>query len=204
MSTEPPNKDDQLFRDDLRDSKFNARLNMKTGDLQYAYAEGYRRGANAIMRVVEVCEGDQDLLVYPIVFLRRHYVELALKMLIERSAGYLGRQLSAAEEKHLRHHDLELLWKDFRPMLEELHQKSVIVLDVEHAQGIQAHISQLVEWDRYSFSFRYSTSTDGSPSLRSDVKLVNLRHFTERMEALANYLDGVNSAMRERAMTDMS
>lgn len=83
LAPPPPLKGDKLFRGDLRDWKNNACL--RNGD-EYAYREGYRRGAQILVRAVEETQSDQDFLVYPIVFLYRHHIELALKRVIKRAA----------------------------------------------------------------------------------------------------------------------
>jgi hypothetical protein len=66
----------------MRDWKNNACL--RNGD-EYAYREGYRKGAQILVRAVEETQSDQDFLVYPIVFLYRHHIELALKRVIKRA-----------------------------------------------------------------------------------------------------------------------
>lgn len=82
LAPPPPRKGDKLFRGDLRDWKNNACL--RNGN-EYAYREGYRRGAQILVRAVEETQSDQDFLVYPIVFLYRHHIELALKRVIKRA-----------------------------------------------------------------------------------------------------------------------
>jgi hypothetical protein len=57
LAVPPPRKGDKLFRGDLRDWKNNACL--RNGD-EYAYREGYRRGAQILVRAVEETQNDQD------------------------------------------------------------------------------------------------------------------------------------------------
>lgn len=71
-----------LFRDDLPDWHNNACLNATWGVDQAAYLEGYRCGARLLVEHVTEHARDQDFLVYPIIFLYRHHVELALKNII--------------------------------------------------------------------------------------------------------------------------
>ena len=72
----PPRKGDRLIRDDLPDGKSNACVNvMRAGD-SIAYIEGYRRGALRLVQHVVEEQRDQDFLVYPIIFLDRHHIEL--------------------------------------------------------------------------------------------------------------------------------
>jgi len=83
----------------------------------YACREGYVRGAQILVRAVGEEERDQDFLVYPIVFLYRHYVELLLKEIIKRAPYLTDRELSEAEKRHLENHRLDLLWNDFKPLM---------------------------------------------------------------------------------------
>jgi hypothetical protein len=61
-------------------------------------------------------ERDQDYLVYPIIFLYRHHIELALKNIIRRSPYVIDRALTHSERKHLNTHRLDILWQDLKPM----------------------------------------------------------------------------------------
>ena len=74
-----PRKSDQLFRSDLRDWMNNACLNVMGSGDAYAYKAGYRRGAEVLIGYVGEIARDQDFLVYPIIFLYRHHIELMLK-----------------------------------------------------------------------------------------------------------------------------
>ena len=109
----PPRKGERLFRGDLRDWKNNACL--RQGD-DYACREGYLRGAQILVEAVGEKERDQDFLVYPIVFLYRHYIELLLKEVIKNAPYLIDRELTIAERNHLDSHRLDLLWNDFKPL----------------------------------------------------------------------------------------
>ena len=188
----PPRKGDKLFRGDLRDWKNNACL--RNGD-EYAYREGYRRGAQILVRAVEETQSDQDLLVYPIVFLYRHHIELALKRVIKRAPYLIERALTKVESDHLVDHRLDLLWQDFKPMAKAITEAAGWEeLPFEDVEGIDDYIRQLCEVDPRSYSLRYAHSKKGDPSLPETLTHINLRHFGELMERLANYLYGLEAA----------
>ena|SRR6185295_9290413 len=86
-----PCRGDVLFRSDKALSLLDARVGYYQTD--FPFREGHRRGARRLAE--HVCENvrDQDLLVYPIVFLYRHHVELALKRLIELAADLAEEEL---------------------------------------------------------------------------------------------------------------
>jgi hypothetical protein len=72
-----PKKGNQLFKSDA-DWINNACLNFKEDQLNL-YAIGYKRAAELLLEHVKNSGRDQDTLVYPIIFLYRHYLELRLK-----------------------------------------------------------------------------------------------------------------------------
>ena len=83
----------------MRDWKNNACL--RDGD-EYAYREGYRRGAQLLVQAVGESARDQDFLVYPIVFLYRHHIELVLKRVIKQAPYLIERELTKAKTVILR------------------------------------------------------------------------------------------------------
>jgi hypothetical protein len=189
----PPRKGDKLFRGDLRDWKSNACL--REGD-EHAYREGYRRGAQLLVEAVGETARDQDFLVYPIVFLYRHHIELALKRVVKQAPYLIERELTKVEKCHLETHRLDSLWQDFKPMGAAVSKAAGwSELRKEDVEGIDDYIRQIAEVDPGSFSLRYSHSKSGDPSLPSDLTHINLRHFGELMDRLANYLDGLEAAM---------
>jgi hypothetical protein len=195
----PPRKGEKLFRGDLRDWMNNACL--RQGD-DYACREGYRRGAQILVQAVGETERDQDFLVYPIVFLYRHYIELVLKEIIRRAPYLVERELTADEKKHLEGHRLDLLWNDFKPLSSAITKVAGWSdLPADDIHGIDDYISQISEIDPNSYSLRYAHSKKGSPSLPKSLTHINLRHFGEMMDRLASYLWGIDVGMS--AMEDM-
>jgi hypothetical protein len=187
----PPRKGDKLFRGDLRDWKNNACL--RDGD-EYAYRAGYRRGAQLLVKVVGETARDQDLLVYPIIFLYRHHIELALKRIIRQAPYLVERPLTKLENDHLEQHRLDWLWQDFKPMAAAISKAAGWdELPAEDVAGIDDYIRQLYEVDPRSYSLRYAHSKKGDPSLPRELTHINLRHFGELMERLSNYLEGLEA-----------
>src|SRR4029077_16394963 len=123
-----------------------------------------------LVRAVEETQSDQDFLVYPIVFLYRHHIELALKTIIQRAPHLIERPLTKAENDHLGGHRLDLLWQDFKPMAKAISEVAgwdeLPSADVE---GIDEHIGQLCEVDPSSCSLRYARSKKGDPSLPKEL-----------------------------------
>jgi hypothetical protein len=195
----PPRKGERLFRGDLHDWKNNACL--RQGD-DYACREGYLRGAQILVQAVGEEERDQDFLVYPIVFLYRHYIELLLKGIIRGAPYLIDRELTVAERNHLDGHRLDLLWNDFKPLSVAITKVAGwSELPIEDIEGINDYIRQISEIDPHSYSLRYAHSKEGAPSLPEGLTHINLRHFGEHMDRLARYPWGIDVGMS--AIEDM-
>ena len=63
-------------------------------------------------------------------------------------------------------------------------------LPTDDIEGIDDYIRQISEVDPYSYSLRYAHSKKGDPSLPEGLTHINLRHFGELMDRLADYLSG--------------
>src|SRR5208282_229980 len=120
--SKPPKKGDILFRSvtakegDENDWETNARVSKAS---EYAYAEGYRLAGRILAAHVIQNKWDADFLVYPIVFLYRHNVELQFKRLIPMGASLTEQALSEADWRMLQEsHDLSRLWALFTPILQ--------------------------------------------------------------------------------------
>lgn len=56
------------------------------------YARGYKRAADLLVSHIDASGGDQDVLVYPILFMYRHYFELRLKQLVRDATVLLDEE----------------------------------------------------------------------------------------------------------------
>ena len=68
-------------------------------------------------------------------------------------------------------------------------------LPSEDIEGIDDYTYQMSEIDPAYYSLRYAHSKKGESSLPKDLTHMNLRHFGDLMERLANYLSGLEAAM---------
>jgi len=171
-------------------------------NVDYVYTSGFRRAG--LRLAAHVCEtrSDQDVLVYPIVYLYRHHAELVLKSIVELAAGLLDHELMEHDHRALRGHDLSKLWDIARPLLNPV---CALVPNPpfpdDDLQGIDSYVRQLYEHDPDGTRFRYATTKPkrggprviavGAPSLSSNLNLVNIRAFAVAMEKLADYLEGI-------------
>lgn len=148
-----------------------------------------------VQQIVEDAR-DQDFLVYPVIFLYRHHIELALKHLLDQIPYVIGSDLTPAERKHLNKHRLDLIWLDVKPRLNCVCEAAGwAAFDPADIGGIDDYIRQLSDMDTESFAFRYTRTKKGTLSLPKDLKLINLRHFAEGIERLADCLEGLQAAV---------
>jgi len=190
-----PRKGDQMFIEG-EDWYHNACLNYMSTDYQWDwYASGYKLAGDVLVGHAMEARHDQDILVFPIVFNYRQYLELRLKDLISGSGRLLDRDHSIRKG-----HDLLKLWRQVRPNLEAVWPEGR-----EHHEAIEEQIAEFCNIDAASFAFRYPVDTKGIPTL-PDLRRVNLRQLREVMAGIATVLDAEQqqTAARSGVVRDAS
>ena len=154
-----------------------------------AYTEGYRRAADILINHIDESGRDQDFLVYPVLFLYRHHLELLIKQII-------GLALALAEDpdKHQYKkddHNLNNLWP--------LAQKLILEVDDSYRPSdfkiVKEVVKALHQADERATDFRYARRNDGIRSLEG-IHYVNTRRFGEIMGEASDLLDGVDNGLR--------
>lgn len=141
------------------------------------FPEAYKQAADRL--VDSLRDGGssiEDDLIYPIIFLYRHFVETQLKSL----ALYVD-QFAAERppERMLRDHQLPGIWKYVRKQFEQLEGASV---DRDVLETLERLIIQLAEIDSRSFNFRYPTDKELRPNpLPGPMSMANLRAVMARV-----------------------
>lgn len=187
----PPVASDKLFEGDSTDWDLNACIS-HWGETGYAYKAGFRKAAFDI--VVKVCAEpvDQDLVIYPIVYLYRHHIELVLKDTIRLALEFLGQSLTDGQQRKLGRHDLSALWNILWPMLAPVCKMAgVDPLPEKDIKGIDAYFRQINAHDHDGQSFRYARTREHKRTLGPELRLINIRSFAINMEKLADYLEGI-------------
>jgi len=172
------------------------------GANEYSYAEGYRRAGRVLADHVIQSRWDTDFLVYPIIFLYRHYVELQLKRLIPDAAFLSGHSLRDTDRKALSgSHSLNEVWKILEPILQELATGGFGITQ-EEIEATDSYTQQIHSVDEGSFSFRYLNTKSGAPSIDKDkLPHLNIGVFAEAMEKLTGYLFGLGEAFHDAVQT---
>jgi len=144
-------------------------------------AKGYRQAAELLTQCLGDRKGDLDFLVYPIVFLWRHYLELELKVLRQALQG-----------KGDLHHKLILLWQECRSLLE----RHVCSPDSGDLDKIEGRIREFQDIDPDSMAFRYTkhkkTGRSIVPGKHIDLgRLFNLmREIADQLEEWVECAEG--------------
>lgn len=174
-----------LFSGD-KDWKANACLNWSF-DTMGLYIEGYREAADKLVHDVVGTGTNQDILVFPISFLYRQYIELQLKQIIRESRIFLEEGDSFPE-----HHRIHDLWNTANSLMARIikdHDKSISdYITKDDVQAIKTIITEFVKVDPESFAFRYPEDKNGKKNL-DGIQYINLRKLHDQMEILKEKLD---------------
>ena len=152
------------------------------------YIHGYRRAAEALFSHVDRCERmSPDYIVFPLVFLWRHHLELALKNVIAS-----GRELQGENPTFPAHHRLRDLWNTAKAYV-------VVYGDPEAPElaNVESNISEFERIDPAAIGFRYPRDRSGSsPALTNPPLTINLAGLQEGMVAISNFLDAVHECQK--------
>jgi len=141
----------------------------------YFYINGYKDAADLI--VTHAGEGDPRKLMYPIMFLYRQHLELALKDLIRD-----GRRLLGWQEAFPKTHRIDELWRLCVGLLDEL---SPGTTDNEETKHTTRLIAEFCTVDPTSEAFRYPEGKDGSPaSFDVEINLTTVKKVVGKISLL--------------------
>ena len=170
-----PGAADKMF-EFLANAQVPAASFLKSQDW-YFYINGYKDAADLL--VTHAGEGDPRKLMYPIMFLYRQHLELALKDLIRDCRRLLGWQ-----EAILKTHRIDELWRLCVGLLDELSPGTTDNDETKHTTHL---IAEFCTVDPTSEAFRYPEGKDGSPA-QFDVE-INLTTVKEVVGKISLLLD---------------
>jgi len=178
-----PSAGDQLFAEGP-EWWYKALLHL-TGDEWTEYIGGYRRAADMLTNNVRQSRFDHDWLVYPLVLCWRQYLELRLKHLIMECQRLLDENIEL-----YRTHDLSILWRECRPLLERTTDEDIS----SDLDNVGSMIMELQNVDPTSDGFRYPVDRTSQPTLVG-LNSIDLSHFSDSMTKVANVLDAAAEAI---------
>lgn len=175
----------QLFRfgDDWKN---NACINSYHDSIAL-YIDGYKEAADHLAKKVIESGQDQDILVYPIAFLFRQYIELELKWIIRESRVLLNDGLGFPEHHEIKNL-LDIAWKLMNEIIDTFCKEANEYITKEDLEIIEKIISDFVEIDPGSFAFRYPTDKQGNNTMEG-LKYINIRILAEQTNLLSEKLN---------------
>jgi hypothetical protein len=142
---------------------------------------GYYEAADLLVgRAIAGDRLDKSTLVYPILFLYRHALELSLKYILETYGRYAG------ESPNRTSHDPTTLWEAVRNILKWANTNRT-----DADQVVEDFIKQFSRVDPGSMSFRYSVDKGGSlMAIKFDE--IDLENLQSVMASIRNYFLGTD------------
>lgn len=176
-----PESQDKLFKDFNEDYRHNAIV--RTGiDKFFLFSEGYKTAATKLFEQLDGSAFNANVLVYPLIFLNRQFLELRLKELI------CGLNFTISHEhKFSNGHDLKRLWDTYKNLVMQIGDNNIP--DKTTLQNTENLILEFNSIDPKSFSFRYpvDTTAERNPSLT--ITNIDLLNFMTSMKKLYNFFD---------------
>jgi hypothetical protein len=154
-----------------------------------AYAFGYKIAGDLIVKHMEYI--DKNYLVFPIVFLYRHYIELRLKDIIKN--GYLLLNINKHNQiRYTEKHNIDTLWNETIKLIRKALQQQA----KHYVDALDKLIKEFSKVDPGSYCSRYPVDTKGIP-FKYDISYINLRNLSEVIEGMTNLLDEVSIGISE-------
>lgn len=141
------------------------------------YAYSYKIAGDVLVQHVIDTRSCQEELVYPIVFLYRHYLELELKGLFALSKVIHNESVSIPSK-----HSLTPLFSEVRRAVKSVWPKA----PKDDLKAVEAHLREFEEYDPKSDAFRYPVDTEGNPALPASLERIDLRHLAEIVDGIFN------------------
>jgi hypothetical protein len=132
-----------------------------------------------------------DSLIFPLIFLFRHYCETSLKEFISKAM-----QLFDHSDPLNLDHPFDELWNKAKGLISEIDKKYNIesrVLNFDITQSLSLLDSKLIELnkvDQTSQSFRYPSDKRGN-SLLPDLVYVDIQHFYDQSKEMIKVFDAL-------------
>jgi hypothetical protein len=154
----------------------------------YRYVGGFERAAEVLAEHVARHRADADALTMPLLFCYRHWVELRLKDL-----WVLGGRMRGDAVDPLATHDLRVLWRHVRPVIEEAWPDG----DRAELDRLEVVLHELADVDGpKGDGFRYAYRRSGDPSL-DDALVIDLANVKSVMVGVGLLLNGAAEGIHE-------
>jgi hypothetical protein len=141
----------------------------------YKYSIGYKEAVLLIIN--ELAHDDTKIskeIIFPILFLFRHFTELLLKEIIAEYASFIGAKIEIPKT-----HNLETLWKRVKPISKDLllvrlndkNSRHRSLWTEDSIYKIEEYILEVNKYDKKSASFRFPIDEFGNFSLKEGFQI---------------------------------
>ena len=192
------NDSDHFIATNASDWHLNARVGQQASyvDEMFIYSEGYHLAAGCLVKdiIADNSVLTVDFLIYPIVFLYRHYLELQLKDILSMAHGLLSHCDDSIEG-----HNLGTLWKTAQPLIDQCYETAGWgAADKSQYKIVSSLIQEFSDLDPNGEAARYPRRKDGATLHFEHLPNINIRHFADVAARLGDslqlYLDAIKYA----------
>lgn len=155
------------------------------------YADGFKRAAEKLVEFA-LSAPITDNLLYPILALYRHSLELRLKALVVQASSFGNDPIALSSLNKT--HKVLALWEDLAPQLEHLSQKAA----TPHVAAARQLIGEFAKLDGDGQSTRYPWDVKDNPSF-SQLRRVNIKNLRDTMKKLDNFLFVLEETVAQEA-----
>jgi hypothetical protein len=168
----------------VKGSLLNAAVGRNGGPpTTYDYATGYFVAAKSLVDAIyyQGKTAEVDLLIYPVVFLYRHGIELGLKSLVQILPSLWGERYDPSEKNHKLLNEWKTV-KDYLAKHSDFDKDNVLIPKVEDI------LNNLVEFDPTGQVFRYPEDKHGNQHLLEAIS-INIGVLANDMEFIRSAID---------------
>lgn len=184
-------------------SEYNACLNFLP-DMSHGYIEGYKSAGEILADFVTdgiskeegYRGGALDMLIYPILFLYRHHLEIRFKGIIK-----VGKQLLNQNGDYNDGHGLTNLWSESKTIITSIytHHNQDISTLADNFDFIRDMVADLESKDPSYDAFRYWEGSKKSKRVKSveNIAYVDIKIYQQNMRQATNFLDEIDDRFDE-------
>jgi hypothetical protein len=157
------------------------------------YTESFRLAAESVIDAAEsTLRNFRDWLVFPILYLYRHYLELLFKDFIRE--GMQNTTIMVDGQWLNKSHNLRDLWQKTREYIEAVFPDG----DAAELELVQGTVLAFHDLDPTGQTFRYATDRKGNPHLTYAQANIDLPNLKRVMANLQKYFEATDAGMAYR------
>ena len=162
----------------------------------FSLIQGYRATARHLLQELIKSEDwlQIDSIIYPALFVFRHYMELIMKDTL-RYHRLINGEIDSDHVGFKNEHSLQRLWKELRPYLDETYKHEANY--PTDMATMDALLQEFESYDHGSFAFRYPY--DGSKNKKKQIvytlgfMTINLANLQQVVDRTIAFFDGINA-----------